>query len=482
MKQQTKELKSSENMLDVIRIKSDGGKNMVKIRELIENKEADKSDTESIKQLFQLLAEGKVTTIVNRRDKDELYICYIGNKKDKAKPEQFDVFSKMMNFFSLYATISKSPSIKEFLTLTECIYSDYELFKYVQQANLNFTETRILLNTINGFIAGLHPAYLFDMNLNASDLAYYTEKFLEQDCILLKQELIRTHIDIDGTTCKIGITKRTLKLMQNIPISMEFESKKRQSGLYIFKPFGSISEKKMYYNSSAKRLFENISKIINKTLNKESLNISLLLYGPSGTGKTEFAYQLAKNLNSDIIQFDFSQIQSKWIGETEKNIKSIFNEYYNQLKQTKKPLIMLMNEADGLMTKRVSVNSSHDIYSNLVQAQLLDVLEEFKGILVATTNMYQNIDTAFHRRFLFKCKIDLPDTTTKRALLKDSFIINHLNKSNAEKLLNSSWSAAQLRNIERKIEQLELLDEIDEEMILELINDEGMINTSKIGY
>ena len=238
----------------------------------------------------------------------------------------------------------------------------------------------------------------------------------------------------------------------------------------------------MYYNQSESRLFDNVIKLLNKSDKISDINITLLLHGPSGTGKTEFAYQMAKKINADIMQFDFSQIQSKWVGETEKNIKSIFNEYKEQIHQTKKPIILLMNEADGLMNKRVGVNTSNDIHSNLAQAQMLEALEEFKGVLVATTNMYQNIDVAFHRRFLFKYKIDLPDASTKKALLKDSFISEFIDQATIKNIINSRWSAAQLRNLEQKIEQFELLNELNENLILEMLTEEGLLNVSKLGY
>ncbi len=480
MNQQKNAEKSFELILNMLREKSEDGKNAIKIRDVIHQNNSDEAG--SLKQLFSLLEDGKIILTTNRRDKDEPYICYVEDEKKIKKTDTYNSIRKIIDLFTLYHIFTDNPSLCEFHFLSANKYAHHEIFKFSQQITASFTETRILLNAINGFISGLHPVHLNDMNLSPHELAYYTEKFLAKNNSLIENELIKIQTEYDGITCRISVAKSALKLIQNMPPNLEFKEQKRQAGLYVHKPLGSIKETKMYYNQSESRLFDNVTKLLNKSDKIADINITLLLHGPSGTGKTEFAYQMAKKINADIMQFDFSQIQSKWVGETEKNIKSIFNEYKEQIHQTKKPIILLMNEADGLMNKRVGVNTSNDIHSNLAQAQMLEALEEFKGVLVATTNMYQNIDVAFHRRFLFKYKIDLPDASTKKALLKDSFISEFIDQATIKNIINSRWSPAQLRNLEQKIEQFELLNELNENLILEMLTEEGLLNVSKLGY
>lgn len=239
----------------------------------------------------------------------------------------------------------------------------------------------------------------------------------------------------------------------------------------------------MHYDHPAEKLYQNSVRLINTTKNLADANISLLLYGPPGTGKTEFAYQLARQTGADIMQLDFSQLHSKWIGETEKNIRMVFSDYQKRLENTERPIILLMNEADGLMNRRVTVSTSNDIFSNQVQSQLLEILEEFKGILVATTNLYKNIDEAFHRRFLFRCQINNPEYEVRKRLLEDSLLKRYLSARSTQKLLSVSWSAAQLKNMDYKVEQLGSLEELNEQSVLELLEQDGLLKeVSAIGF
>jgi hypothetical protein len=471
--------KHENAVLKMILEKSEDGKNMIKIRELITQFKSNKN--ENIKQLLNLFEAGKLSITNLRRDKDEPYLTY-NHEEQIQRNSNNACIRKLIEIINFYTLLVDCPSFEQFHVLTENKFISNSVLNYIEKLGISYTETTILFNTIKGFISGLHPVHLNDMNLSAIDLAFYSEQFLNKRNILIQNELIKNQTESDGITCKVSITQRTLKLMQGLTNSLTIENKKKQNGLYVFRPFDSIHNTKMYYNSSENRLFENILSLLRKADNFSEKSITLLLHGPSGTGKTEFAFQLAKQINGDIMQFDFSQIQSKWIGETEKNIKIIFKEYEELLIQSKKPLILLMNEADGLMNRRVSVNTSNDIHSNLAQAQMLEMLEEFKGILVATTNMFQNIDIAFHRRFLFKYKIDLPDMVTKEKLINDSLIVKFISASIREKLLNSRWSPAQLRNLEKKIEQFELFKTMNDTLLVELLNEEGMLNNSKIGY
>ncbi|HQI46034.1 MAG TPA: ATP-binding protein [Bacteroidales bacterium] len=483
MKQINNQNCSFNDFLKIIKEKSDGGKSLVGVSEILEQTSKENFGNKNIKQLFKLLDEGTVTTSVNRRDKDELYICYIGEKKYKNSFGNKDVFKKIIDYFLLYCTISKTPSINEFHLITEDKYVTHSFFDYTKKINADFTEIKILLNVVKGFLNGMHPMFMYDINLDSTELAYYSEKMMDMSNTLIKHDILSVHNEPDGVSCRIGITKRTLQLIQNNALNLQIKESKIHSGLYVYKPLETIPEIKLFYNSTTEKMFNNTCNIIKKSANNNDINFSLLLYGPSGTGKTEFAYQLARQTGSGIMQLDFSQIQSKWVGETEKNVRKVFNDYINLSKKSDMPLILLINEADGLMTKRISVNTSNDIYSNQTQAQLLEILEEFKGIMVATTNLYKNIDTAFHRRFLYRLKIDMPNYDTKEKLINYSMLTKYISQKAIKTVLKEKWSAAQLKNIERKIQQLEMIDDIDEKLILEIMHEEGFFdNSPKLGF
>lgn len=136
-----------------------------------------------------------------------------------------------------------------------------------------------------------------------------------------------------------------------------------------------------------------------KRLNK-SLNI--LFYGDPGTGKTELAMQLARLSGRDIFVADVAKLEDSYWGESEKNYRNIFRSFSYMNAIAINPPILLLNEADGIVSKRLEVHRSSDKYINTIQNVLLEELERFEGVLIATTNLTVNMDKAFERRFPFK--------------------------------------------------------------------------------
>lgn len=143
--------------------------------------------------------------------------------------------------------------------------------------------------------------------------------------------------------------------------------------------------------------------------------ISMLFSGPPGTGKTMGAEVIANELGLEIYKVDLSQIISKYIGETEKNLKEIFD----QANLTN--AILLFDEADALFGKRSAVNDSRDKYANVEVAYLLQKIEEYKGISILTTNLLENIDEAFLRRFNFVISFSLPQTEQREKIWRQVF-------------------------------------------------------------
>lgn len=139
------------------------------------------------------------------------------------------------------------------------------------------------------------------------------------------------------------------------------------------------------------------------------------LYGPPGTGKTMTATVLGKELGMDVYRIDLSQIRSKYIGESEKNLKAVFDaaRYSNA--------ILFFDEADALFAKRTEVSSSNDKNANAETAFLLQKMEEYSGLSILATNSIQNFDPAFKRRLTFMISIDKPDEETRRRLWEKAF-------------------------------------------------------------
>jgi SpoVK/Ycf46/Vps4 family AAA+-type ATPase len=131
--------------------------------------------------------------------------------------------------------------------------------------------------------------------------------------------------------------------------------------------------------------------------------INVLFSGSPGTGKTMAAEVIANELQLDIYKIDLSQIVSKYIGETEKNLDRVFTAAENA------NAILLFDEADALFGKRSEVKDAHDRYANLEVAYLLQKMEEYEGITILTTNLRQNLDEAFTRRIRFIIEFPLPE-------------------------------------------------------------------------
>ena len=140
--------------------------------------------------------------------------------------------------------------------------------------------------------------------------------------------------------------------------------------------------------------------------------VSVLIGGPPGTGKTMAAQVISKELSLPLYRVDLSQIISKYIGETQKNL----NEIFEQAKKTN--VILFFDEADALFAKRTEVNDSNDKYSNAETAFLLQKVEGHSGMTILATNLMSNFDLAFMRRITYVVRLGKPDEQTRLALWK----------------------------------------------------------------
>ena len=150
---------------------------------------------------------------------------------------------------------------------------------------------------------------------------------------------------------------------------------------------------------------------------KKSIDARIIFYGAAGTGKTITALALAKSLKRQILSFDCSKILSMYVGESEKNVRKIFDEYKDLCIKTKSQPILLLNEADQFLSNRISGHiSGSDKMHNQMQNIFLEQIENFDGILIATTNLLDNIDKAFSRRFNYKIEFLKPNKNQRKIL------------------------------------------------------------------
>ncbi len=142
----------------------------------------------------------------------------------------------------------------------------------------------------------------------------------------------------------------------------------------------------------------------------------MLFYGAPGTGKTFGAGAIAESLGKKILVTDMSRIQSMWVGESEKNVRRLFALHERIVRRVENPPILLLNEADQFLGRRIKGNNSIDQMMNTLQNLFLEAFENLNGILIATTNLRDNFDTAFSRRFHLKMEFPLPTANEREKL------------------------------------------------------------------
>lgn len=153
---------------------------------------------------------------------------------------------------------------------------------------------------------------------------------------------------------------------------------------------------------------------------------TVLLYGPPGTGKTLTAQFLASELKLPLLKIDSSRILSCWVGESEQNVRRIFDDYSSLQEEWGKAPVLLLNEADQLLGSREVGKDSVDRMNNNMQNLFLEGLEKFTGLLVATTNRRDLLDQAFSRRFLFKLELLPPGRDLRMELWRKHLPLNRL--------------------------------------------------------
>ena len=213
--------------------------------------------------------------------------------------------------------------------------------------------------------------------------------------------------------------------------------------------------------------------------------VCALFYGAPGVGKTETVMQIAKATGRDIFMVDMA-IKSKWIGESEKNLKQIFKTYKNLVRESEVAPILLFNEADAIFGKRVVEETGSEKLNNTLQNILLQEMESLEGILIATTNMTDSFDKAFERRFLYKVLFNAPSVGVKAKIWKS--MVENLTESDAERLASEySFTGGQIENITRKLDVEYILcgAATDMNKILDLCRSESIQKESqrpKIGF
>lgn len=294
----------------------------------------------------------------------------------------------------------------------------------------------------------------------------YEQSFINGNNELLTQghlELIPVEFFRDAD---IKLSEQTIDMLRELGFKI-FTKKKNFNNL--LQP-ADIKEKNLVFNEREKLQTSTISKLLceenlvntQKRLEDKNLptGVTCLLYGSPGTGKTEFAMQIAKQTSRAVFKVDISQAKSMWLGESEKIVKRIFTDYKKCSSECERIPILLFNEADAILSTRTTgyqYNQSVNQTLNAVQNIILEELENFKGILIATTNLEKNLDPAFERRFLYKVQFNKPNIESKVKIWK--LKIPYLKEEDYDLLAQAyDFSGGEIDNIVRKVELNEILN------------------------
>jgi hypothetical protein len=280
-----------------------------------------------------------------------------------------------------------------------------------------------------------------------------------------------------------GNNKVSLKIGRNmIPVLPDYlrnSGKKQVSSLFRRIAPEGIENVQLYYNPEVERQINTITSslsdgnfnMLQNALQKKSLRrgLTIIFHGMSGTGKTDTVFQLARSSGRMILMAEPSEIKSMWIGESEKNLKQMFQEYRSLAQKSERTPILLFNEADALIQSRRQVKFGVDAHDNALQNLLLQELEEFEGIFIGTTNHIQNIDPAFERRILFKVEFSAPVPEVRTRILETKF--NQFNPGWLQQIgQRFAVTGSQIENVRKKLAIESVLNQ-DFTPTLELLED-----------
>jgi len=311
------------------------------------------------------------------------------------------------------------------------------------------------------------------------DRVRYLQSVVKNNNTLIKLNLCKIEYGRFINEIEIIITEKSINLLAETDIKITSENKAGHE--YAVVP-QKIATKELFYNENERKQIELLAKVLDENGYRKTqkklldcglpVGIPILLYGSPGTGKTETAYQIAKFNKREIIQVDIANSKSRWFGESEKKILQVFTDYRKYCQGIARTPILLLNEADAIISKRKDVNSSSVAQTeNAVQNIILEQLENFSGILIATSNLISNLDSAFERRFLFKIKLENPAEPVRKKIWKSK--LKNLLEEEYSELAKFQLSGGQIENVVRKYTMQSILQEDgDIDILLEFCSQE----------
>ena len=320
------------------------------------------------------------------------------------------------------------------------------------------------------------------------------ENSLRRGCTDLQlQELIENSFS-DGYCSKYeySLTEKSREILLK---EFDIKSKQNHQGEVIC--CKDIVEKSLFFGHEVQQQMDGLYGLLDEEnyqsicsrLKEKGLRqgFTCLFYGEPGTGKTESVLQLAQRTGRDLMQVNISEIKSMWVGESEKNIKGVFSRYRALVQHSTRTPILLFNEADAIIGKRKEgAERAIDKMENSIQNIILQEMESLEGIMIATTNLVQNMDSAFERRFLYKVRFAKPRLDQRIQIWQS--MMPDLSADAVSRLASVyDFSGGQIENIVRKCDVESILygqEFINEEKIEQYCKEERITvkSNQRIGF
>ena len=394
-------------------------------------------------------------------------------KQNLTKYELLDVFSNL-----LLERDNELLDFPEFCEEVEILLDENKSVPFVRQIlvfKLKIDETAILLHVCSQFTnfetsIGLIPLVKTIYDDTAGQLASRRD-WINRKTKLQKHDLVDLESNNFQSDKNICLTEHGSNLLFKEDRDLFLATEKEKDIIL----HSSIIEKNLFFNDKERKQLEfltdllhqeNYNSVVNRLKDHGMSGITIMFHGNPGTGKTESVYQICKATERNIRRIEISDTKSKWYGQSEKLIKEVFTSYRKLVDRSDIVPVLFFNEADGIFGVRKTVGSgSVDQTENAIQNIILSELEsEFRGILMATTNLTKNLDKAFERRFLYKIFFEKPDTQTKALIWKDKIPM----LSEEECLLLSGryeLSGGQIDNVCKKFILSEILTGVKPSML-----------------